>query len=585
MKKRFLNLGLLFVLGCTLVGCGQELITYEEEPAKQQAEYVNKADFEYVFRDKDTLYENDNDTDVITMYLTVSKGNASENTNHTWAEVNAYSAYYYEDLGIEKYGVNGLLQVGDENGPLPGKLGYGQYAPNATVTIRGQTSTKHVQKNYKITINEKAGTINNQKIINLNKHEGDGIRFKNKMAYDLMKQIPEMMSLRTQFVHLYVRDLTEGESDEFVDYGLYTQVEQPNKRFLESHGLDKNGHLYKINLFEFYRYEDEIMLKSDANYDKEAFERRIEIKGNDDHSKLIALLEDVNDISVNGRALLNKWFDEENVATWMAFHILIGNLDTQSRNTLLYSPLNVNKFYLISWDNDGSFVTNQHRFAGRDDVGWEHGISNYWGNMLYRKLLQDDGFRNTVNQKVEELYQMMSKDHISKMVTDYKNVVKDYVYASPDMYHARYTEEEYDYLCSLIPSEIEENYQKFKNSLEEPMPFYIGIPEKTDKGISFVWDTSYDFANENIFYSFELADNLQFTNPVARDANLIIPEFIYNGELEPGQYFVRVRAKNSSGYSQPAFDYYYSDHIKYYGVVSFYVMQDGVIEVQSNEDE
>lgn len=56
-----------------------------------------------------------------------------------------------------------------------------------------------------------------------------------------------MIAMRTRFVHLYVKDMTEGGSGEFKDYGLYTQVEQLNKRALRSHGLDKNGQLYKIN--------------------------------------------------------------------------------------------------------------------------------------------------------------------------------------------------------------------------------------------------------------------------------------------------------------------------------------------------
>ena len=34
-------------------------------------------------RDKDTLYENDDETSVVTMYLTVSRGNVSENTDHS----------------------------------------------------------------------------------------------------------------------------------------------------------------------------------------------------------------------------------------------------------------------------------------------------------------------------------------------------------------------------------------------------------------------------------------------------------------------------------------------------------------------
>lgn len=71
-------------------------------------------------RDNDELYNVYDDSGVVTMYLTVSRGNDSENTNHSWAEVNRYSVYDYEYMGVARYQVNALLQVGDETGPLPG---------------------------------------------------------------------------------------------------------------------------------------------------------------------------------------------------------------------------------------------------------------------------------------------------------------------------------------------------------------------------------------------------------------------------------------------------------------------------------
>ena len=93
-------------------------------------------------RDVGSLYSAEPE-DVVTMYLTVREGNASDGTNHTWQEVNTYSAYYYDELGIDRYKVAALLQVGDENGPVEGLLGYGQTIPNATVQIRGQTSSRN----------------------------------------------------------------------------------------------------------------------------------------------------------------------------------------------------------------------------------------------------------------------------------------------------------------------------------------------------------------------------------------------------------------------------------------------------------
>ena len=110
------------------------------------------------------------------------------------------------------------------------RVGYGETAPNATVQVRGQTSSEYAQKNYKIELKKNKGTWRGQRTINLNKHMGEGMRFRNKLAYDLMKKIPQMLSLRTQFVHLYVKDNTDGTSDSFADYGLYTQVEQLNKQ-------------------------------------------------------------------------------------------------------------------------------------------------------------------------------------------------------------------------------------------------------------------------------------------------------------------------------------------------------------------
>ncbi len=315
------------------------------------------------------MYENDDDTSVVTMYLTVSKGNSSENTYHTWKEINSYSVYDYEDMGVERYQVAGLLQVGDENGPTEGEVGYGERVPNATVQIRGQTSSQNAQKNYKIELKKNKGTWRGQRTINLNKHMTEGMRFRNKLAYDLIRGIPQMVGLRTQFVHLYVKDNTEESDGKFEDYGIYTQVEQLNKTALKSHGLDSNGQLYKINSFEFYRYEDIIKKEDDAGYDKTAFEKMLEIKGDSDHTKLIDMLTDLNDYSIGIEDVLKEHFDEENIVYWMAFQILMGNVDTQNRNVYLYSPLNSDIWYFIAWDNDGCLMRSEYELKNFSDQG------------------------------------------------------------------------------------------------------------------------------------------------------------------------------------------------------------------------
>ena len=85
-----------------------------ESAAGSQTASGNKADINSVhLRDNSELYTVYDDSGVVTMYLTVSRGNDSENTNHSWAQINHYSAYDYAAMGVPRYQVNALLQVRD----------------------------------------------------------------------------------------------------------------------------------------------------------------------------------------------------------------------------------------------------------------------------------------------------------------------------------------------------------------------------------------------------------------------------------------------------------------------------------------
>ena len=251
-RRRVLALGAALAglcVGCSVLPTAEETAASEEVSTISGTPVEKQPDDSIHLRDNDGLYTVYDDSGVVTMYLTVTRGNEAENTDHTWAEINSYSVYDYEYMQVPRYQTAALLQVGDENGPLLSEVGYGETVPNATVQIRGQTSSRNAQKNYKIKLKKNKGTWRGQRTIALNKHQGDGLRFRNKMAYDLIRGIPQMVGLRTQFVHLYVKDLTQADSGAFVDYGLYTQVEQLNPTALKAHGLDQNGKRYKVNFF------------------------------------------------------------------------------------------------------------------------------------------------------------------------------------------------------------------------------------------------------------------------------------------------------------------------------------------------
>ena len=529
MIKRFVCLflsGIMmisFLTGCTSMyeGIKEDIDNYEVADTEKKK-----------LEDNDYLYANEDDCSVITMYLTVTTGNAAENTNHTWKEVNAYSVYDYEEMGVERYGVNGLLQVGDENGPLEGELGYGQYAPNATVTIRGQSSSVGGQKSYKISIQDGKGKWNDQTIINLNKHVFDGLRFRNKLMYDLLEEMPDTIALQTQFVHLYVKDNTEGGSGEFEDYGLYTQVEQPNRSFLKRHGFDANGHLYKLNLFSFNRYEDVIKLRSDADYDEAEFERLIEIKGDTDHSKLIAMLEDLNNDSISIQEVVDKWFEKDNLFSWLAFQLLTGNYDTINRNALIYSPQNENTWYFISWDCDAGFRRTELMVQEKlEESTWQSGLSNYWGNILFQRIFKDATLRKELDTKIQEYRQILTEENLRNRIQAYARVTKPYLYSGADVTHAPITLEEFEAVCEGAPKEIESNYNRYLDSLNKPMPFYLGVLQKQEDGYYIRWDSSYDFNMGVIKYRYELSQNCDMSNPICVVEDLVIPEYTYKADF------------------------------------------------------
>jgi len=451
-------------------------------------------------------------------------------------------------------------------------LGYGALVPNGTIQIRGAYSSTVLQKSYKIELFNSAGFWRGQRTIALNKHTQDSTRCMNKLSYDLIKEIPNLISLRTQFVHLYIKDETSSPpSQVFEDYGLFTQIEQPNARFLKNHLLDTNGQLYKTTSFEFYRYEDKIRLADDLLYDETEFSTVLEIKGNKDHSKLIQMLEDVNNYAIPIEQTFKKYFDAENFFTWKVFNILVGNIDVQSQNYYLYSPQYGQKWYFLPWDYDAAFNRRIQEQLGFPPLAWEIGIANEWGSVLHRRLFKVEAYRERLTAKVEELKEFLTQKRIQKMLATYKTVTDQYVFRMPDVLHMNVNKEKYKEFFKLIPSEIELNYTLYKQSLELPMPFYLGVPQKSRNGLIFEWDEAYDFEGRDIIYDFQVSRSWDFKDTlVSREIqNLTSLEIPL---LEPGAYFWRVTAKNEAGKTQISFDYYEDpDGIRREGMKYFYI--------------
>jgi len=527
------------------------------------------------FSDLDSVYEETFGGEVL--YLTIPDHDDDEDEK-TWEDLNLHDLDWYEEHNETPVECDVIVQFGNEEGPTIEGYGFSDSSANATIKLSGNRASERQQKNYRIKLKQGCGTVSGAKSFVLSKGFSDPYRFSNKLCFDLMSECDDLLSLRTSFVHVYVKDENEGEDSLYVDYGMYTMVEAINKKYLSSRNLDNTGELYKIENFDFKRHEDVIVMPTDSNYDKEEFEKLIEAKGSSDYTTLINLLDDLNDGSSDIEEIVEKYFDEDNLYSWMAFNILMDNKDTDVENFYLYCPKGITKFYIIPWDYDG--VLREDYEILKDptySAGWEKGIYLYTESELFGRIVRNEHCVNKLSEHVEKLHNtILSSENVSAKIQSYFPTVEQYLYALPDRSYARVSKDNYEKLTAKIPERIDENFYAYYDSIEKPWPFHINEPIAEGDNVVFTWDESY-CVNSDFKYSIEVSDSWDFATTIVKEKELTDNEFT---ALKPaaGEYFVRVTAYSDQDSIQEAYEYYNTEKkTTVHGVLCFYVLKDGTI--------
>ncbi len=575
--KRFLLLTMAVCCLFALCSCRPSADT--DEPADEAGEHlsVRKAEQEAGLTDVPALYDYDS-TQVVCFYVTVLGGNAADGTNHTLEEVNRYQNLQGMK-NVQKIPTEVLVQIGDEEGPQRGEIGFFGRAGNASMNVRGRTSTGYAQKSYRLTLFNKAGLWRGQRAIALNKHPSDETRIRNMLYFELLRDVPSIPSLRTQFVHLYVKDLTAGPArDAFEDYGLYTQVELPNGRYLRNHGLSINGNLYKAQMCEMFRYPEALRLVTDPDYDEEAFREVLEPKTGSDHTKLLAMLDAVNDDSVSAEELLETYFDLDNLTSYLAFNMLMGNPDSNAQNYFLYSPVNSSKWYYLCWDGDDCLSETENEILEKEwDTGeWSWGVSNYWGIRLFNRLLRLPSFREALTRKMDALREIITPERVSETVARYRTVTDRFTQSMPDSLYMKADQQTRERIYENLPGDLERGYRHYLDSLEKPMPFHLSDAEVRDSELLLSWNDSYDFDGEFLRYRVQLARDWTFEDPVFEADGLLVTRASLPVP-EAGEYYWRVTVKNESGREQTAFDNVVTASGSHTGMRRFTIGHDGTV--------
>ena len=93
------------------------------------------------------------------------------------------------------------------------------------------------------------------------------------------------------------------------------------------------------------------------------------------------------------------------------------------------------------------------------------------GNLLFNKVLKSDEYRKKLDDKIKEYRAIMTPEKINAMIDGYDSVLLPYLQSAPDVYYMRLSFEDRERVKEAIAGEIESNYEKYLQSLQNPQPF------------------------------------------------------------------------------------------------------------------
>lgn len=463
---------------------------------------------------------------------------------------------------------------------------------NATLRLRGHSTRLSEQKSYRIKLAKDAGLWRGEQTLQLNKHPYDLTRVRNKLAFDLFRDIPHIPSLRTQFVQIKMTNFDKNGvqyPNAEQSYGLFTHVEKMGKDYLLNRSLPTDGNIYKAENFEFMLSDNLALDSTGAVLNKDNFEQTLSLEAdNKNHQTLIAMLTDLNDETKNFDTVFGQYFDKSNYLTWLATSILMGNRDTINQNFALYQPKGGDKFYFLPWDYDGAFGFEgqpDQKKAGDLYAPWQLSVANWWSVPLHKRFLKDPKHLAELKQAIDEVYsQYLTEAKIKAKLDHYKPLVEAVVSESPDknflpvVDHA-HALQEWQGEYSRIAAVSKQNYDHFFASLENPMPFYQAVELLTPTQVRIGWDASADLQGDTITYNVKVATSPSFeAGTLIKDQNLTQTELLLaKSEWANGVYYLKVTAKDSKGNIQNAFDRTVVADKTYFGVYAFEVKSTEVV--------
>lgn len=453
---------------------------------------------------------------------------------------------------------------------------------NATLRQRGDSARKANQKSYRIKLDSKDELWRGERKLQLNKHPWDLSRITNKLSFDLMQDIPHLPSLRTDFFNMYI----DGE-----DFGLFTHVENIDKKYLNRRGWHKDSSLYKAESFNFSMSDAYKINAEGKPVDSQWFNSKLEIKGGKDHRKLLEMMNAINNEgNTFSTDVMGKYFNKNNYLSWLSVNFLFGNQDISIGNFYLLNPKGKDTFYFLPWDYDETWLESTWDVANnfRRSRAWT-GVSVYWSSPLHQRYLQQPGAIAELQEAVLHIKNnFLSTNKVTSKLNAYVPIVQQFVSISPDFQDLSVTGnipkmDEYLANYNNMYSAMQKNYQAFIKSIQYPMGFWIKTAKLSANKLTLEWSPSYDFQGDAISYDIQLSTSPDFTpsSIIKTVTGLNTTQYVVDWDLPVNNYYIRILARDSANpvdHWQVAFNEYSFNNRDYHGVVA---LQDTVPPVTS----
>ena len=242
--------------------------------------------------------------------------------------------------------------------------------------LRGNTSRFSQKKSFKISFNEYVSGRKYQgvKKINLNGQHNDPTLIREKLFYDTWKK-SGMVERRTSFVRVYINNSY---------YGLYTNLEEFDKEWLDRVYSENAGNLYKCTYPADLAYlgPDQQVYKniiSGSSTGGRAYDLQTNNTA-DDYSDFVQLLSTLDQpADAQFVVQISALIDVDEFLKAFALDVATGNWDDylyNENNFFLYHNQDTGKFEFLSYDTDNTFGVDWmgQDWATRNCLDWlNHG--------------------------------------------------------------------------------------------------------------------------------------------------------------------------------------------------------------------